>query len=38
MTKIAKCYGKIFAFSDFLCFQQNHTFAIVQKYDANNIR
>ena len=36
MTKIAKCYGKIFVFSDILCFRQMLTYIIVQNYNTNN--
>lgn len=33
MTRIAKCYAKIFAFSKFLLFEQIKTLKIVQYYD-----
>ena len=33
MTKIAKCYGKIFVFSNLLCFRQIQACRIVQNHD-----
>lgn len=33
MTRIAKCYAKIFAFSKVLLFEQIKTLKIVQYYD-----